>query len=92
MWRLRALEKSYRWEDCCTYEPRSMLTRGRLLSDTLVSTPPSPSHDHRDVSPEDHAPREDRKREGYWTRLLLKQEEKDPSRYVGMAPEIYIPV
>lgn len=79
MWRLRALEKSYRWEDCSSYESRSMLTRGRLLSDTLVSSPPS--HDrHRDVSPEDHAPREERKREGYWTRLLLKQEEKDPSR------------
>lgn len=87
MWRLRALEKSCRWEDDCTYESRSMLTRGRLLSDNLVSSPSSPPSltGHHQDSPEHdgHSTRGERREEqtvGYWTRRLLKQEEKDPSR------------
>jgi hypothetical protein len=86
MWRLRELEKSAHWRDFRVREPRAMIARGRLLSDTLSSPPPTshPSH-RRQTSPEDHAHHETRgvrdSDEGYWTRRLLKQEENDPGRW-----------
>ena len=82
MWRLRALEKTAHWEDDSAHKQRSMLTRGRLLSDTLPLSPPPSSHCHQDhqwhISPKEKW--RGSEREGYWTRLLLKQEENDPSR------------
>ncbi|CAI7990177.1 hypothetical protein GBAR_LOCUS436 [Geodia barretti] len=87
MWRLRELEKSAHWGDFRVREPRAMIARGRLLSDTLPSSPPPTSHrsHRRQTSPEDHAHHEPREvrdsAEGYWTRRLLKQEENDPGRW-----------
>ena len=82
MWRLRELEKKGRWRDLCTHDSRRMITRGRLLSDSISSPPlPSSHRHHRHTSPADRAPREERAREGYWTRQLLKQEESDPTRW-----------
>ena len=94
MWRQRMLERASHWTESFERDRHSMLTRGRLLSDTLRPSPPlSPhhlthhSHHHQHPSPPDaHAylREEEEERggdtEGYWTRRLLKQEEKDPSR------------
>ena len=85
MWRLRELEKRGHWREFRDREqaPRGLLTRGRLLSDTLSSSPPHSSlhrsrrHERCEhSSPDDHDHREER----YWTRRLLKQEESDPTR------------
>lgn len=97
MWHLRELERTAHWQDVHVHHSRSMITRGRLLSDTLH--PPSPhhythSHYHQDTFTDDDVKKEreeERERkwksedvmeEGYWTKRLLKQEENDPTRYI----------
>ena len=66
MWRQRALELSTHWQGG-RGRNRSPLTRGRLLSDAIPPSPPSPTS-------------RSTPREGHWTKKLLKEEEKDPAR------------
>ncbi|XP_011406027.1 PREDICTED: uncharacterized protein C11orf57-like [Amphimedon queenslandica] len=80
MWRLRQLEQQTQLQSYHS-KPRHILTRGRLLSDSLRERPDDTDEEETSST--------------YWTRQLMKVEENDPDRwghsgYKELYPEEFI--